>query len=437
MIKWGRAALLVPIMLFFGWYVPVAWNNVFVCDDFWHRLNVLRQGFVGAQFHYWLQWEGSFIHTLFATLPHLVHSRYTPFIFNMFAITLTSTAFSAFVRSYARCGKFDSVLIGTYLTVLLYTFTSGASEIRFWLCASVPYMLGIVGLTFLATLRRSKELCNRRTLLPLLISLILVVGNKVSFIAAAVALIVVCDLCERKFTKHTYLLLCAIAALSLINVAAPGNFSRLNENVANAETAYGVADVFMARIRTVALFSTSLVFIAPLVLFKGEGLQRLRRDDIVKIAGVLVAVLVVDSLIMYICFRDPGPARTYIILEWLALTAAFVLIASLRRVVERFRVCRMFAIAFALCAVIGLSWIEFEMLRDVPATLTYSRYSRFRDSQAQEAKNGSSVEVIRLPPSYHLLSYFSNDKVWLENVYLPSFGKGLSCKGIVEGPSGL
>ena len=437
MIKWTRVALLVPIMLFLGWYVPVAWNNVFACDDFWHRLNVLRHGFVGAQFHYWLKWEGSFIHTLFATFPHLVHCRYSPFIFNMLTITLTATAFSAFVRSYARCGKCDSALIGTYLTVLLYTFTAGASEIRFWLCANVPYMVGIVGLTFLATLRRSKALCDRRALLPLLISLILVAGNKVSFIAAAVVLIVVCDLCDRRFAKHAYLLLCAIVALSLINVVAPGNFSRLSENMANVETVYGVADVFMARIRTVVLISSSLVFVAPLVFCMGEELQRPRWGDAAKMAGALVAVFVVDSLIMYICFRDPGPARTYIILEWMALLAAYVLIASLSRVVESCRACRMFAMAFALCAVVGLSLVEFEMFRDVPATLVYSRYSRLRDSRVQEASKGDSVEVIRLPPSYHLLSYFSNDKAWLENVYLPSFGKNLSCKGVVDGPGGL
>jgi hypothetical protein len=37
--------------------------------------------------------------------------------------------------------------------------------------------------------------------------------------------------------------------------------------------------------------------------------------------------------------------------------------------------------------------------------------------------DGDTIEIAKLPSSYLLLSYFSNDVIWLERIYLPYFQK--------------
>ena len=75
-------------IVFLCWYLPVAFYNVFACDDYWFGTNVRINGFWNNQLFYWHNWEGSYTHTFLASLPHLVQYSRMPFIGNMFSLLL-------------------------------------------------------------------------------------------------------------------------------------------------------------------------------------------------------------------------------------------------------------------------------------------------------------------------------------------------------------
>ena len=75
--------------IFVIWYLIASYNNVYACDDYWHGTNVHNFGFWHAQSYYWNNWEGSYIHTFFATIPHVFTSNKTPFMFNVLSLINT------------------------------------------------------------------------------------------------------------------------------------------------------------------------------------------------------------------------------------------------------------------------------------------------------------------------------------------------------------
>ena len=60
---------------------------------------------------------------------------------------------------------------------------------------------------------------------------------------------------------------------------------------------------------------------------------------------------------------------------------------------------------------------------EVSPSIEYSKQSLERDSYVLQADSSDIIRVKALPESYLLLSYFSNEEPWLENVYLPYFNK--------------
>jgi hypothetical protein len=74
---------------------------------------------------------------------------------------------------------------------------------------------------------------------------------------------------------------------------------------------------------------------------------------------------------------------------------------------------------FALLVVI--SHISMTFL--VPDSIEFSEKARERDRYVMSCADGDTIEIAQLPSSYLLLSYFSNDVIWLERIYLPYFQK--------------
>lgn len=436
MTKLMRIVLLVPIVLFLGWYLPVSWVNVLACDDYWHRLNVISHGFFGAQAYYWMNWEGSYVHTLFATMPHLFQYGHIPFLFNLVVLVTVALSFALLTN---RCidSKKDSLIVASYLTMIVYTFSTGAAEIRFWLCANVPYMIGISGLTILTSFCISEKQRNRKDYLLMLISLICIAGNKVSFIATAYLLIFFSMFYKKRFDRESLLLLAVLAIFALFNIIAPGNFCRLNENIANADTSFGFANVFVIRTKVLASFCSCLAFVVPIVPLFCRDLRCSSLGKGFVIAGLLILVFVVDTVVLFVCFRDPGPMRTYIILEWLLLLCSIILLAYWCQKIMKHKVGRIVTMALAVGAIMGMALHQLQLMREIPETFKFARCSRLRDSQVSSAQNGSVVDVISLPESHLLLSYFANDQVWIDNVYLPSFSADLTCGKIVGASDGL
>ena len=62
-------------------------------------------------------------------------------------------------------------------------------------------------------------------------------------------------------------------------------------------------------------------------------------------------------------------------------------------------------------------------MNQVNQSIEYSKLSHERDRIVSDAIEGDVIYLPELPDSYLLLSYFSNEIEWIENVYLPYFNK--------------
>ena len=87
-------------MVFLCWYLPVAFYNVYACDDYWFGTNVRVNGFWGNQLFYYYNWEGSYTHTFLASLPHAFHSSCMPFLGNLFSLVLLFISVFCVFRTY-------------------------------------------------------------------------------------------------------------------------------------------------------------------------------------------------------------------------------------------------------------------------------------------------------------------------------------------------
>lgn len=63
------------------------------------------------------------------------------------------------------------------------------------------------------------------------------------------------------------------------------------------------------------------------------------------------------------------------------------------------------------------------LMFQVSKSIDYSVKARERDKYVLSSKAGETIEITPLPESYLMLSYFSNDVIWLERIYLPYFQK--------------
>ena len=105
MSNFCRIILLVSCVGFLSWYLPVAYHNVYACDDYWFGTNVENFGFVGTQIHYYLNWEGSYTHTFLDSLPHVFVHNIMPFFFNLFSLLLLATSIYYAFRTFFHIDK--------------------------------------------------------------------------------------------------------------------------------------------------------------------------------------------------------------------------------------------------------------------------------------------------------------------------------------------
>ena len=66
------------------------------------------------------------------------------------------------------------------------------------------------------------------------------------------------------------------------------------------------------------------------------------------------------------------------------------------------------------------------LIFQVPKSIEYSKKAHERDCYVMSCATGDTIEIAPLPDSYLMLSYFANDIMWLENIYLPYYNK--KCK---------
>lgn len=148
--------------------------------------------------------------------------------------------------------------------------------------------------------------------------------------------------------------------------------------------------------------------------------QTFEKKRVLKAFAVFGVAFIIDSVVMFICFNDSGPLRVYFVTEvFLALFVLFSLNHLYINVIYKYLYTRPVMLLFALMVTAS----HISLMFQVSKSIDYSVKARERDKYVLSSKAGETIEITPLPESYLMLSYFSNDVIWLERIYLPYFQK--------------
>ena len=410
-------------VVFLCWYLPVAFNNVYACDDYWFGTNVRVNGFWGNQLFYYINWEGSYTHTFLASLPHVFQGAHIPFFVNMFSLVLLFISFFSFLRTYTSLTGKRGLVYSLYFISFLYLCTKGNAEIRFWICANITYISEMSFLLIFLSLYHNlnKESSYNKWFLVIL-CLFLIGGSKLTFIIYAVSGVIIHDiLYDKRLKMNTILVLSLLVAFALLNVAAPGNYIRLEEETIAKGTEFqmGIAESIFYRVTEMETFLLNTLFLFP-IASQWTNKHTYEKKRILFAMAVFGIAFLLDSLVMYVCFKDSGPLRVYFVAEvFCALIALFGLNHLYTSVLYKNYYTRPVMILFAIMVAVSHLSLVFQ----VPRSIEYSEKARERDRYVMSCSAGETIEIVPLPSSYLMLSYFSNDVIWLERIYLPYFQK--------------
>lgn len=416
-------AILFVGIAFLCWYLPVAYNNVYACDDYWFGTNVKQNGLWSYQLIHWSNWEGSYTHTFLASLPHAFSFSRMPFIGNMFSLLLLFLSIFAFLKTYAIIGTKRCLSYSLYLLSFLYLCTKGNSEIRFWICANITYVSEMAFLLLLFTIYHNLNWeTPKKKWAILLFVLFLVGGSKLSYILYAISGLMIHDVIfEKSINKKTIVVCLLLAVFVALNVSAPGNYIRLDVETMPKETEEQMTMLGSVLYRVIEMipFLLCIVFLFPIAT--QWRINKSFKGKCVKIALVIFFVtFILDGIVMYICFNDPGPLRVYFITEvFVAILALFLFNHFYSTILSKYKFEKYMSLLFSIWVIIS----NVSLILDVPDSIVYSNLARERDEYVSSYTEDGTIEISPLPNSHLMLSYFANDIIWLENIYLPYFQK--------------
>lgn len=424
----SRLLLIIAGLTFLYWYLPVAFSNVYVCDDYWFGTNVSNYGFWGNQMHYWLNWEGSYTHTFLDSLPHTIKFIRMPFCFNLISLGLLICSLSSLISSLFNTSALDVGIAGLYISAILYTFTNGSSEIRFWVSANA-YIIELALVLFAISLYHKKETnSSKHWYVYMILLLFSIAGCKLTFILYTIVGFVLHDLILKiKPNKQTYFIFGILFLFSLVNVLAPGNFIRLQEetNVCHGDV-FTLYDILKIRFDKILSFIGCSLLLVP-ASFSIKYFRKISSTHVLLCTFVLVATFILDSIIMYVCFRDPGPLRVYVLFEIMTLILVLCFCANMS---TKLSISKFIRVPLSLILLFTFMIYNIPMIEEKRGSIEFAKLARLREQKISSSPYTEVICIEPLPDSHLLLSYFINDEGWLENVYLPYFGK--SCKVIIN-----
>ena len=413
----------IVAMLFLGWYLPVSYMNVFSCDDFWFGTNVHNYGFWGNQLFYWKNWEGSYTHTFLASLPHAFDGIKAPFLSNLLSLSCLFGSILLFYETFSKNSKRMNLISSLYILAFIYLFTNGICEIRFWVCANITYITECsIIIAVLSCYHKLKKTASRKNLFILCILVFLLAGTKINFIAYGIGAIVLHDIMlNNKPNRIVMLVYLTFFVFCCINVFAPGNYIRLAEETSQKNIAeqMSIAEILIFRFEKISLYPIYSLLLFPLVPYlKFETF--ISSKKIILGTVFVIAMFVIDSFLMFLCFNDPGPNRVYIcaelsIIAYMMVVMYYIYVRWLKKEKIVAYLSWGCIITFAISNVLIYS--------EVLPSIEYSKQSTLRDNYVRQVASCEVIKMNPLPESHLLLSYFSNEEPWLENVYLPYFNK--------------
>ena len=416
-------AIIAVGIVFLCWYLPVAYYNVYACDDYWFGTNVRVNGFWGNQLFYYFNWEGSYTHTFLASLPHAFHGSRIPFFSNLFSIVLLFVSLFCVFRTYTDLSIKRGIAYSLYFLSFLYLCTKGNSEIRFWICANITYISETSFLLLFLSMyhKLDKESTYKKWIL-VFFCLFLIGGSKLTFIIYAVSGIIIHDILYKKcVNRSTLWVLCLLGIFVILNVVAPGNYIRWEEETMSKDTDIhmGMLESVFYRTTEMEPFLLNTLFLLPIAAQWINEYSFEKKRVLISVA-VFGVTYIIDSVVMYICFNDSGPLRVYFVAEvFTAIIILFGLNSFFTSVLSKYYYTKPVMIMFAFMVAVS----QISMVFQVPKSIEYSEKARERDQYVMSCKAGEMIEIAPLPPSYLMLSYFSNDVIWLERIYLPYFQK--------------
>lgn len=410
-------------MVFLCWYLPVAFFNVYACDDYWFGTNVRVNGFWGNQLFYYFNWEGSYTHTFLASLPHAFHGSRIPFLANLSSLVLLFVSLFCFLKIYTSLSVKRRMAYSLYCLSFLYLCTKGNSEIRFWICANITYVSEMSFLLLFLSLYHTldKGFSYKKWILVAFF-LFLIGGSKLTFIIYAFSGIITNDiLYNKRVNRNTILVLFLLGLFVILNVTAPGNYIRLVEETMPKDDNIhmGMFESVFYRITEMEPFLLNTLFLLPIAA-QWTTNHSFEKKRVLTSVAVLGVAFIIDSAVMYICFNDSGPLRVYFVAEVsTAILVLFGLNHFYTSALSKYYYTRHVIVLFAFMVAVS----HLSLIFQVPKSIEYSEKARERDQYVMSCKAGETIEIAPLPSSYLMLSYFSNDVIWLERIYLPYFQK--------------
>lgn len=410
-------------MVFLCWYLPVAFYNVYACDDYWFGTNVRANGFWGNQLFYYFNWEGSYTHTFLASLPHAFQGVRVPFLANLFSLVLLFVSLFCFFRTYTSLSFKRGIAYSLYFLSFLYLCTKGNAEIRFWICANITYISEMSFLLLFLSLYHILDIVSiYKKWILVTLCLFLIGGSKLTFIIYAVSGIITHDiLYKKRVNRNTILVLSLLGLFVILNVAAPGNYIRLKEETMpkDVEIQMGMLESVFYRITEMESFLLNTLFLLPIAA-QWTNKHSFEKKRVLTSVAIYVATFITDSVVMYLCFHDSGPLRVYFVAEvFLAIFVLFGLNSFFMSELYKYYYTKTVMMLFAFMVAVS----HLSLIFQVPKSIEYSEKARERDLYVVACKASETIEIAPLPSSYLMLSYFSNDVIWLERIYLPYFQK--------------
>lgn len=335
---------------------------------------------------------------------------------NISSLALLVFSFYRFYKTFLVYNIKNSIICACYTVSILLLCTSGKEEIRYWVCANSTYLLGISCLLLCLSNYHKQNNSHSSYMVDALL-LCLLAGNKVSFIFAMFTLLSVHDLLYGRFWCRKYkLYILMLAIFSLVNVSAPGNYIRLEDNYIEAVNHPSFSESILNRFCVMDIFLLSWLVLIPIVPFISKCIDG--KTLLIMLTG-LAFIVIGDSTIMYICFGDSGPIRSNVIIEMFFFITVIISLSYLYQK-RNFTVSVAFGSLLAVCVNLAL---QAKPISQLEKTYKYSKLARLRDQTVECHNFPETIQMEPLPDSGLLLSYFCNDEEWIKNVYLPYFNK--------------
>jgi hypothetical protein len=224
--------------------------------------------------------------------------------------------------------------------------------------------------------------------------------------------------------KNSLLVLSILGIFVILNLVAPGNYIRLAEETMPKDTDIhmNIVESVFYRITEMEPFLLNTLFLLPIAA-QWTNKHTYDKKRILIAMAVFGTAFILDSVVMYICFNDSGPLRVYFVAEvLLALLVLLGLNHFYMSVLCKYYYTQPVMILFALM----VAFSHMPLIYQVPKSIEFSEKARERDNYVMSCATGDTIEIVPLPDSYLMLSYFANDIMWLENIYLPYYNK--KCK---------